>query len=161
MKFVITVLLAIVVAFISWPYYHLYKLDNALGSDNLHTLAPLVDLDQVREHLQARMDHSIKRLSGGKQPDDSLLGSLQKKASELVGMAVDETVSLEQVRDGLRDAAREHTDKQPPYLIAAVDFAFFESLDRFQARLGSIDQDPVYILFSLQGGRWMVTDIVY
>lgn len=161
MKFVITVLLAIAVAFISWPYYHLYRLDHVLGTDDLHDLAALVDIKQVRENTQARMDRNIKQLSGGKQPDDSLLGTLQQKASELVGMAVEETISLEQVRDGLRDAAREHTDKRPPYLLAAVDFAFFDSVDTFQARLGPVDQDPAYILFTLQAGRWMVTDIVY
>ena len=161
MKFVITVLLAVVIAFISWPYYFLYRLDYALSADDIQQLTPLVDLDQVREHLQQRVDHRIKQLSGGQQPDHSLLGTLQQKASELIGLAVDEAISLEQIRDGLREAAREHTDKHPPYLLAAVDFAFLKSLDRFQVRLGAVDEDPAYIVFTLQAGRWMVTNVIY
>jgi len=160
MKFVITVLLAVMVAFASLPYYQLYQLDKALGVDDIHELAVLVDLDQLRDHLQQRMDRSIRQLSGGKQPEDSLLGALQQKASEIVGMAVDQAITLEQVRDMLRDAAREHTDKHPPYLMASVDFAFFESIDTFQVRLGAIDRDPAYIIFKLQAGRWLVTNII-
>jgi hypothetical protein len=161
MKFLITILLAVLVAYVSWPYYHLYRLDNALGSDDIHKLAPLINLAEVREHLQQRVARNIDQFSGGKQPDDSLIGTLQQKAKELVGRAVDESISLEQVRDMLRDSAREHSEAQPPYLLAAVDFAFFESPDTFQVRLGAIDRDPAYIIFTLQSGRWMVSNIIY
>jgi len=161
MKFVITLLLAVLVAYISWPYYHVYKLDAALGSENPDQLAPLVDMKLVRDHLQSRLEYGIDKLSGGQQPDDSLLGTLQSKVKEWTGEIVDQSISLEQLRDILRDAAREHSDKSPPYLIAAIDFAFFESLDSFVIRLGDIDRDPDYIRMKMEAGRRVVTDVVF
>lgn len=161
MKFVITLVLAVLVAFVSWPYYHLYKLDHALGVSDLDQLAPLVDLPKVRDHIQQRMDHSIESLSGGQQPEDSLLGTLQSKIKEWTGQAVGGVIGLEQVRDLLRDSARSHTTESPPYFISAVDFAFFESPGSFLIRLGDIGEDPDYVRMEMEAGRWVVTDVIF
>ena len=161
MKFIITLVLALLVAYVSWPYYHLYRLDAALGSDDTDLLLPLIDQQRVRAQLQQRIQQRIESLSGGHQPDDSILGALQSTLKEWTGQAVEVGFSLEQIRDLLREAAREHSDESPPYFISAVDFAFFESPDSFIIRLGDIDQDPDYVRMKLEAGRWVVTDIVF
>ena len=160
MKFLVTIVLALLVAYLSWPYYYIYRLDAALGDDNIIALAPLVDLDAVRDNNQRRIERTIDKVSGGKQEDDSLIGWLQSSIKDLTGTVVDQTLSLEQVREGLRDLARAHSSESPPYFIAAIDYAFFESPASFLIRLGDIDADPAYIRMSPEKGRWLITDII-
>ena len=160
MKFLITLILALAVAFLSWPYYHVYQLDAVLGSDDLAQLAPLVDLDQVQENVQKRFDRSIDSASGGRQEQDSIIGWLQQNVRELTGMAVDQAISLEWVRDALREGARRHSEAHPPYFMSGIDFAFFESPNSFLVRLGQVDDDPAWVRMKLQAGRWVVTDII-
>ena len=160
MKFLITLILALTVAFISWPYYHVYKLDSVLGSEDLAQLAPLVDLEQIQDQVQARVSGQIDQASGGQQTDDSLVGWLQSNVKELAGMAVDQAITLEWVHAALRQVAREHSQASPPYFMSAVDYAFFESPDSFVIRLGAVDDKPGYVRMTLASGRWLVTDIV-
>lgn len=164
MKFIITLILALLVAFLSWPYYYLYRLDNALGHDDVIELVSLVDLEAIREHSQARLDRGIDRiggqLSGGQAGADSVMGWLQQNLKDLTAAVVNDELSVEQVRDTLRSLARAHTDVSPPYFMAAVDFAFFESLDTFLIRLGKVDDDPAYVRLGFEHGRWVVTDII-
>jgi len=160
MKFLTTLILALLIGFVSWPYYHVYKLDTVLGTEELARLAPLVDLEQVQKNMRSRFDRHINRAGGGQQDKDSLIGWLQDNARELTGMAVDEAITLEWVRDVLREAARSHSSQNPPYFMSAIDFAFFESPDTFFIRLGDLGEAPVWVRMKLVVGRWVVTDII-
>jgi hypothetical protein len=160
MKFLVTIVLALLVAYLSWPYYYVYRLDAALGDDNIIALAPLVDLEAVRDNNQRRIERTIDKVSGGKQEDDSLIGWLQSSIKDLTDTVVDQSLSLELVREGLRDLARAHSSKSPPYFISAIDYAFFESPTSFLIRLGDIDANPAYIRMSPEKGRWLITDII-
>lgn len=164
MKFVLTLVLALVAAFVSWPYYYLYRLDDALGRNDLLELMSLVDLQAVQAQAAARRERTVDRigdqLTGGQPQPGTVLAAVQDGVKELIAKVSDEDRSIEQVRDILQTLARSHTDASPPYFIAAVDYAFFESLDSFLIRLGAIDEDPAYVRLGFEHGRWMVTDIV-
>ncbi|MBP9603685.1 MAG: DUF2939 domain-containing protein, partial [Chromatiaceae bacterium] len=48
MRFLVSLLLVFILVFIFWPYYHLYRIDDALGRAEPAALAPLTDLEAIR-----------------------------------------------------------------------------------------------------------------
>ncbi len=47
------------VAFIVWPYYHLFRLDNALGRDDMRTLEQLLDMPAIRRNYKERLEDDL------------------------------------------------------------------------------------------------------
>ena len=52
-------LFAALLAFVAWPYYRIYQIDDVLGYDDPEALAPLVDLEAVRA--QADLENQRRR----------------------------------------------------------------------------------------------------
>jgi hypothetical protein len=73
---------------------------------------------------------------------------------------LEQTITLEWVRDTLKEAAARATDKRPPYFMAAVTFAFFESYDSFIIRLGELGRNATHVRMRLEDKSWRVTDII-
>lgn len=159
MKTLIALLLAALLAFVAWPYYRMFQLDDALGTDNLPALAELVDLDALRQHTQQRFNAGVKGLSAG-APQSQALDWIRGQIERLGETALQQVVNLEWVMDTLRQAATRHSKRPTPYFLSAVNFAFFESPDSFLIRLGAIDDQPTYVRMSLKDYRWRVTDII-
>jgi hypothetical protein len=151
------VLIALV-AFGTWPYYHVFRLDEALGRNDMATLAELVDLEAVRANYKSR----VEELVGMPQPQDpgSALAWLQQNLQRLGESALEQTITLEWVRDTLKEAAARATDKQPPYFMAGIDYAFFESYDSFIIRLGELGRGDTHVRMRLEDTTWRVTDII-
>lgn len=114
----------------------------------------------------AKDEHS--RAQTGLQLDtDKVLGWLSVNLKQLGDAALDQAITLDWVRSTLLAASR-RTEGQPPpqsgtetgtSFIGAVDFAFFESWDRFVIRLGQLGQNPTFVILTLDGTQWRVTDI--
>jgi len=43
------------VAFIVWPYYYVFRLDNALGRDDMQALEQLLDIPAIRRNYKERL----------------------------------------------------------------------------------------------------------
>jgi len=154
------VLIALLV-FGAWPYYHLFRLDDALGKNDMTALGELVDVEAIRENYKSRIEKGLG-MQTLPEPQDprSALSWLQQNLQRLGDAALEQAITLEWVRDSLKEAAAQATDKKPPYLLAAVDFAFFESYDSFIVRLGELGVDATHVRMRLEGQTWRVTDII-
>jgi hypothetical protein len=153
------VFLILLVVFGIWPYYNLYRLDDALGKDDTSALSQLVDVEAVRSNYKRRLDRGLAIQPDSGNPAGALLW-LQQNLQRLGDAALDQTITPDWIRDSLREAAAAATDKRPAYFLAGVDFAFFESWDSFIVRLGELGAGETHVRMRLQGSRWQVTDII-
>jgi hypothetical protein len=159
MRFVGYLLLLAIVAFGAWPYYQIFRLDQALGNNDMATLGELVDLSAIRRNYRDRLEAGLGVLPHAGDGGE-VLKWLTQNLQRLGDAALDQAITLEWVRDTLKSAVARATNKKPPYLIAAVTFAFFESYDSFIIRLGELGKNATHIRMRLVHNRWRVTDII-
>ena len=160
MRFIVSLLLASLLIFLFWPYYHLYRLDNALGRPDPTALEPLVDLDAIRDNTKARLAWAFGMRDSKANPEPEPLRWLQQGLQRAGEAALEDTIDLGWVQTQLRDAVSAATERRPAYLLAAVDFAMFESWNRFVIRLGRLGYGETHVRLHLEGLTWKVTDII-
>jgi len=159
MKFIYSLLFLALLAFVAWPYYHVYRIDDALGKDDLEALAELVDLQAIQQEMTQRLDAGLEATTG-QPPSGSVMGWQQQNLRQAGEEAVEETITIEWVRDRLRAAVVRASDKPKPYFIRATTFAFFESYDSFIIRLGELGKNASHIRMKLEDDRfWRITGI--
>ena len=158
MRFLVSLLLVFILVFIFWPYYHLYRIDNALGRAEPAALAPLTDLEAIRDNTKQRLEWALglKNVMTGGNP----MGWFQQGLQRAGEVALEETINLEWIQSQLRDAATTATEKRPAYFLAAVDFAMFESWNSFIVRLGKLGYNDTHVRLHLEGVTWKMTDII-
>lgn len=152
-------LLFALIAFGIWPYYYIFKLDDALGQDDTTELAALTDLPAIRANYKARLETGADTLLPSVDPN-SVLGWLRQNLDRLGSSALDQAITIPWVRDTLRQAVTRATHQGTPYLLAGIDFAFFESYDRFLIRIGELGKGATHVRLSLRGTQWKITDII-
>lgn len=150
--------------YVAWPYYHLYRLDTALGQDDTTELAKLVDMPAIRANLTNQLGAGIDQLlvpegQAGQAQDNPLLAWLRDGIKLTGNAAMEQLITIDGVQQQLRAAAAAATDKRPAYLLSAVDYAFFESWDRFLVRLGPEGSGSTNLHLGLRGGIWRLIDI--
>lgn len=153
-------LLFALVAFIVWPYYQVYRLDNALGQNDMRTLEQLLDVSAIRRNYKERLEGGLKLPQPYPPGTDGPLVWLQQNLRPLGDAALEQALSLPWARDTLKEAATQATDKRSPYITAAITFAFFESYDRFFIRLGELGKNATHVRMTFQDKTWQVTDII-
>jgi hypothetical protein len=153
--------LILLIVYGAWPYYHVYRLDDALGRNDTAALTGLVDVRAIRANYRERLDRGLG-LQTLPQPEDAggALVWLQQNLQRLGDAALEQTITMEWINNTLKAAAARASDKQPPYFIAGIDFAFFESYDRFLIRLGELGENETHVRMRLEGTTWWVTDII-
>ncbi|MEA3278505.1 MAG: DUF2939 domain-containing protein [Pseudomonadota bacterium] len=159
MRFLGYLFLFALVAFGVWPYYQIFRLDDALGKDDMATLQQLVDVDAIRRNYKERVEDGLGIQPQAQDPG-SALAWLQQNLQRLGDAALEQTITPEWVRDTLREAAAGATDRQPPYFMAGVTFACFESYDSFIIRLGELGRNATHVRMRLEDKAWRVTDII-
>ncbi len=159
MRFIGYLLLFALIAFGIWPYYSVFRLDDALGQPEISALQGLVDLPAIQANYKKRLSGGLAVLPPATDAGD-VMGWLQQNLQQLGDAALSQAITLEWVRDTLRKAATQATNQKPAYLIAGITFAFFESYDTFLLRIGELGQGPTHVRMKLEGELWKVTDIV-
>ncbi len=159
MRYIGYLLLFALIAFGIWPYYSLFRLDDALGKPEVAALQDLVDLPAIQANYKKRLERGLDLAPKSLQPGD-LMGWLQQNVQKLGDSALTQVITLEWVRETLRDAAAAAPNRKPPYLLAGVGFAFFESYDSFLVRIGELGQGATHVRMRLEGQTWRVTDII-
>lgn len=147
------------IAFGIWPYYTVFKLDDALSKDDTTELTALTDLPAIRANYKARLESGADALLPPGDPN-SVMGWLRQNLDRLGSSALDQAITVSWVRDTLRQAVTRATHQGTPYLIAGIDFAFFESYDRFLIRIGELGKGATHVRLSLRGTDWKITDIL-
>ena len=159
MRYIGYLLLFALIAFGIWPYYGVFRLDDALGKPEVTALQDLVDLPAIQANYKQRLSQGLDIMPQTAQPGD-VLGWLQQNLQRMGDSALTQVITLDWVRDTLREAAAEATKQRPPYLLAGVTFAFFESYDTFLVRIGDLGAGATHIRMKLEGKEWRVTDII-
>jgi hypothetical protein len=159
MRFLGYLLLFAVLLFGIWPYYTVFRLDDALGLEDTTKLAALTDLGAIRSNYRARIDAGADALLPAGDPD-SAMGWIRQNIERLGDAALEQAITVPWVRDTLRDAASRATNQSPAYLLSAIDFAFFESFDRFVIRIGELGRGATHVRLGLQGTEWKITDVI-
>jgi hypothetical protein len=159
MRFIGYLLLLVLITYGLWPYYSLYRLDGALVRPDTTELATLVDLPAIRANYKRRLSAGVSGMLPATDPQ-SVSGWIQHNVERLGDSALEQAITLDWVRETLRDAVTRVTGQSPPYLIGAVDFAFFESHDRFLIRLGRLGENATHLRLSRIGAQWKITDII-
>jgi len=160
-RFVTYLLLFALLGYGLWPYYTVFRLDNALAQSDPAAIAPYVDLPAIRVGYKARLDGTVDTFVPSDNSDGArVVQWLADNLQRLGDTALDQAITLEWVRNMLRDAVARTGDGQARRFIGGIDFAFFESWDRFVIRLGELGEGPVFVVMTLQGADWRVTDVV-
>lgn len=159
MRFIGYLLLLALVGYGLWPYYGLYQLDAAVSAEDTGRLANVVDLAAIKRNYKKRIAAGVK----GVMPTDDPHGItswVRQNVERLGESALDQVITLQWVRNTLRDAITQASGQKSPYLFGAVDFAFFESYNRFLVRLGELGEGETHIRLTLIDKQWKVTDII-
>ncbi len=163
-RFLGLLLLLAVVAYGLWPYYSLFRLNHALQASDAEALAPLVDLAAIQSHYKSRIGDSAGSFLPPRQEQpsdaDQVIRWLADNLKQLGVAALDQAITLDWVRARLL-AAGQRADAERGGVFGAIDFAFFESWDRFVVRFGELGRNPTFVILSLEGGAWRITDITH
>ncbi len=126
-------LILAVLAYVAWPYYTLWRLDQALTKNDLDELVKQFDLTAIRHHL------------------------LQDGVKEGGAAALD-AIDASWVRERLLTA--QVIEAAPPRpVLGGFAFACFERPTRFLVRSGALGKNPVHLYLTLQGCQWRVTAV--
>ncbi|MFP4062384.1 MAG: DUF2939 domain-containing protein [Halochromatium sp.] len=152
-----------VVAYGIWPYSSLFRINSALQEPNAEALAPFVDLTAIQTHYKTRIGRGISGFLPPTEDQDQteaeqVIGWLTDNLKRLGDAALEQAITLDWVRTTLLDAGQ-RADAQSSSFVGAIDFAFFESWDRFVVRFGEIGEHPTFVILSLEDGEWRITDI--
>ena len=159
MKFIYSLLFVALLAFVAWPYYHVFRIDDALGKDDLDALAELVDLEAIQQEMAQRLDAGLQATTGP-PAEGSMMSWLQQNLRQAGEEAVEQNITIEWVRDRLKAAVVRASDKPKPYFIRATTFGFFESYDSFIIRLGELGKNASHVRMKLEEDRfWRITGI--
>ena len=159
MRYIGYLLLLALIGFGIWPYYSVFRLDDALGKPEVAALQDLVDLPAIQSNYKKRLTTGVDTLPAVPGAGDVMVW-LQQNLQRLGDSALSQVITLEWVRDTLRQAAAQATNHKPPYLLAGVTFAFFESYDTFLVRIGELGRGATHVRMRLEGQTWRVTDII-
>ncbi len=149
MKSLFRIFLLAAIAYGAWPYYGLWRLNQAAVSGDPQALATWVDLPAVRQDIKRRLNKDLS--AGETTPSNEFIGWLQDGIQRLGNDAVDRLVTLEWVRDRL--LSKTPAGSRGGFL-GQVSYAFFERPDRFLVRIGELGGDPVHLRLRLEGAGW-------
>ncbi|EXJ15944.1 DUF2939 domain-containing protein [Imhoffiella purpurea] len=159
MRFIGYLILLAAIGYGLWPYYSVYRLDDAISLQDKGQLAEMLDLRAIRANYKQRIAAGVKDVLPAEDPN-SVMGWLRQNIDRLGDTALEQAITVDWARQTLRDAVTRATGQTPPYLLAAVDYAFFESFDRFLIRIGELGRGAAHVRLGLVDGKWKITDII-
>jgi hypothetical protein len=91
-----------------WPYYTVFRLDDAVREPNTDVLAPFVDLPAIQTAYRGRLQAAVPAFEPRPGPGaDQVVQWLRINISRLGDAALDQGITLDWVRNMLREAAEE------------------------------------------------------
>lgn len=159
MRYLSFLIFLLIVAYVVWPYYTVYRLDNAVKSNDQTTLTELVDLKAIRElHKESiqrnvsQLENNLSRTTGAES--NPLLDTIRDGIIGIGRSAVDKEIDINWVKSCLAGKT-----KDKPSLWHDVSFAFYESPTRFTIRIGELGQAPTFVQMILQDWSWRVAAV--
>ncbi len=154
MKTFFALVIVLLLAFVSWPYYQLWRLDQAVVANDRQALTELVNLVAVREQIKRRLNKEVDSAVG--DVSNSFINWLQDGIHRMGADAVDRLVTLDWVREQLLSKSARQVSAG---FIDQISYAFFDRPERFLVRIGELGGEPVHFHLSLEDFRWRVTSL--
>jgi len=145
---------AVLGAYLLWPYLTLWRLDRALIANDRETLASLVDLDAVRGEILGKLNKDSDSTIG--PMSDAFIDWLERAIRRHGTAALERQVTL----DWVRERMLAHSPDGAGMTFALTD-AFFDDPLHFSLRLGTMGDTPVFARLSFRGIRWRVTALYF
>ncbi len=133
-----------IMAYLVWPYVHLYQLNDAVNNNDKVAVENLVDFAEVNKVHKENLKWKSEQMAGGFLPG---MPDMLKKGAEMMAGDIDADEMLKRLQ----------AIEGEPW--AATSFAFFESPTRFTIRLGELGRDPIHVQMTLQDWYWRITAI--
>jgi hypothetical protein len=144
-----------VLAYLAWPYYTLWRLDQAFTDNDLSELARLLDLAAIRHRFHQLWEQNIE---GVTEPFDNPVFRFLRGGVKEVGAAAFDNIDENWVREAILTAQHAEAAARRP-LLGGFAFAGFETPTRFLVRAGALGKNPVHLYLTLQGWQWRVTAV--
>ncbi len=152
MRYLMLPVFVITLAFGSWPYVHLLRLDRALIQDDRVALTALLDLAAIRAERKRILELQTA------DAHNPVSHALHQLAAVLPGNDTESTVTLSWAREVLRPVPAQPNENYPSILHYST-FAFFEDFQHFLVRERNLGEHPIHIRWTLQDWVWRVTAI--
>ncbi|EDN66074.1 hypothetical protein BGP_4928 [Beggiatoa sp. PS] len=154
MKYFSGLIFLAIMAYLVWPYYHLYEINSAVAQNNKAALEQLVDFKEVnevyKEDIKWRSEHTVA--SQGEVLPDAMREGAQALMGTLGGIRAETSnIDTNWIIDRLRNL-----DGSP---LSQLNFAFFESPTRFMIRIGKLGRNPIHIQMTMQDWYWRITAV--
>lgn len=164
LKIARNLVIVVVLLYALWPYVTVFRLNGALAEPNaqasVQALTPLIDLPAIQAQYKSRLGNRVDTWLPSGGDSDEIIGWLSKNLQHLGDSALNQAITPDWVRTSIREAMqRAAPPGKTDSFLAAVDFAFFESWNRFVIRLGKLGANPTHLVLKLEGYRWQLTDI--
>jgi hypothetical protein len=154
MRFLLAPLLLAALVYGGWPYFEYYRLDQALAGSDTRGLEGYLDLEAIRAGRARASELQLQR----EMPGQDTVSGVVREGARLLHRAAAGEVTAEMIRERLRDT-RAAAGEPARSLVARTKFAFLESPTRFVARLGALEEAPIYIEMTQRDWRWRVTGV--
>ena len=166
MRFIRYFLYLLIIAAIAWPFTAIYRLGNALASNDIQMMDKLIDIEKVRERYKVIVDQQASNIKGLKSlaPQNTELSTLTQFVGDSLqginNLAVGQVVTIGWIREQMRPETA-NDDNHYPSLLFNTSFAFYESPNRFLVRMGELGESPLhyYLQLDTELWEWRVTAI--
>jgi hypothetical protein len=149
MKYLTGLIFLAIMAYLLWPYVHLYQLNDAVVNNDQVAFEKLIDIEAVRGVHKENLEWKANHLA----PQGDVLSDMIHQGAKIVGnTTVDMMIDANWIFEHLRQISP---------VLDQVTFAFFESPTRFTIRLGKLGHSPIHVQMSLQDWYWRVTAIYF
>lgn len=164
MRRLFLLILILLAVYVAYPYWTLYRLDNALLANNAETLKKIVNFPAVRTNMQKQVQGGLLKKSqelGEKHPVLGDIGEALARAfgPSVVGGSIDSLVTPESVLSN--PTVVEHREKQEGFA-DFVKWAFFSSPTKLKIETQNPEKADAPVITStmeLKGFRWRITDV--
>ena len=154
MKTLLSVVFILLLAFLAWPYTTVYRLNQALESDDHRLIEELVDIDSIQQQIQRKMNKEMESAIG--DVSNRFVEWLQNGIQRLGKDAIESLVTTEWVINQLRS---HNPDVRRGGFIDHLSYAFFDGPNSLLLRIGELDDHPVHAHLTLLGTEWRITAI--
>lgn len=142
MKKLFTLLLLVALAYGAYPYFEMYRLDQALQSNDQATLKEMVDIQSVRGDQKRQLAITTDKAVGY---SDNIISQFLREGAQVIGeTAVDSSVDMDWFVSRLNDGKPASEPFAP--MLERVTHAFFEKPRAFMFRVGEMNASPVQVL---------------
>ena len=172
MKRVVGLLLVIVLAYVAYPYFALYRLGDAIRSGDAGAVEGKVDWPSLRQGLKDDLNARVAA-KVGTDSDDGMAALGTMIAGKMIASVVDSTVTpsglsviMQTGRAGpavVHDIAPAVPEMQKDRPLPRMASSTFRGLGAFEAEIAPREGDGngklLKVRLELQGGYWMLTHV--